>query len=184
VAIKLFAYSPTKGVDIASLLKDERLTISRTPMGASSPDERIVYVKRAVAWKGKKLKGITEKDKNKAVSEMVRAGIPKNVAEALYQIAKDSKELKGKVGGLYLVEYGGKKKIMTGPAVAKLAKKIYIAYGPEALNNLVVRPVESNRFVPGRLPAEEFAKVSYDEIFNKVGLSAPAPKRLAPAITV
>ncbi len=184
MAIKLFAYSPEKGVDIASLLRDERLTISRTPMGASSPDERIVYVKRAVSWKGKKVKGVTKLDEKQAISEMVRAGIPEKIARALYQIAKDSRNLKGRVGGLYLVEFGGKRKIMTGPAVAKLAKKIYIAKGPEALNDLMVRPVETNRFIPGRLPAETFAKVSYDEIIQRVGLSAPAEKRLEPAIVV
>jgi len=165
--IELFKTKPQAGlIDFADLLHNDRVSISRTPFGAPEGEER-VYLKRAVAWKGKKLGSIDKyASKEEFVKEAVKQGVPAKVAERLYDLAKDSHALKGKKG-VVAVRYAGVEKVMSVPAFLKMAKKLIASGREDILEQMQVKLIPTRRILPS-VSIEKYNAVDWNEVFRTV----------------
>lgn len=205
-AIKLFRASNNPvGINLEQVIGNDRITLSRTPIGAK-PGEEQYYLKRAVKWKGKKA-GSINAGETVFIQNAVRVGIPEGTAKALYQIAEDSRRLRQFLGneayGLVAVTYwNGETKVLPIIAYVKLLKKLIGAGRYDLIQALKVERIPTRKVRvsdrPGskayHIPIQQYTAVSLADVKNilfkpqeiamRLGNVAQAGEQMAKAITV
>ena len=185
MAIKIFKVPENQAISLKDMLEvsaDKRFRVFKTPFGAQ-PGEEQLYAGRAVPWKGVKLEAKKFNSKEEFIAEAKRLGIPEKVAEKvygnIYQLAKDSQELKGKVSGYAIVEYGGKAKVMPIVALYKLIKKLRAKGREDIIASMKVTVIQAKNPLKARSlrnPIENYANVSWEDVMNTVKELKPVPQ--------
>lgn len=190
-AIKLFNVQTegAVGLNLADLVGNDRITISRTPIGAK-PGEEKYYIKRAVAWKGKRA-GSINVGLGEFVKNAVSVGIPEGTAQALYQIAEDSRKIREMLGpeayGLVAVKlWNGREEVLPIVAYVKLLKKLIVAGKYDLIREIQVRRIPTRKVRVSNRPGHGAYHVpiqSYAE-FNLAEFKADLfnPQKLAMTI--
>jgi len=177
-AIKLFRASNNPvGINLEQVIGNDRITLSRTPIGAK-PGEEQYYLKRAVKWKGKKA-GSINAGETVFIQNAIRVGIPEGTAKALYQIAEDSRRLRQFLGneayGLVAVTYwNGETKVLPIIAYVKLLKKLIGAGRYDLIQALKVERIPTRKVRvsdrPGskayHIPIQQYTAVSLADVKN------------------
>lgn len=180
MAIKIFKVPENQGISLKDMLEvsaDKRFRVSKTPFGAQ-PGEEQLYAGRAVPWKGAKISAKKFANVEDFVAEAKKLGIPEKVARNIYMLAKDSEELKGKVSGYAIVEYGGKAKVMPIVALYKLIKKLKAKGRNDIIASMRVSIIQAKNPLKARSlrnPIENYTNVGWNEVEETVSELKAAP---------